>query len=502
MPDALFRVARDGVCLDAVIFDELPGLNRSLDIVGHSLYQTLPSDLGDPIRMWLEAPTASRANKEIECAHRRYRVACRAAKDGSSWIRLQDVTERQRLEQELQQAQKMASLGQAACGMVHDFNNFLTVIRGQSERLERSLAEGDRRRKWAASVLRVTERARVLTAQLLSFGGRQSRDVSVTDLNATVKATRVLLEQLVGDNIELRLSLADDLWPVLIEGTHLEQVLFNLAANARDAMPGTGSLEIGTHNVTLGFEESRGLSCPPGSYVSLWVTDSGQGMDLATQRDALEPFFTTKARGQGTGIGLSTVQRLLRQHDGQVTVSSQLGLGTTVRLYLPKVERRHRDRDRRRTSEDPPALPPASLEMAGLTVLVAEDQPDVRDVFREDLEGVGCTVLAARDGPEALRVSAAHDGKIDVLVSDVVMPEMNGRDLARRLAELRPNLITVLVSAYPDSELGRQGLVASEMCILHKPIAGRELIDHIRRICADAGAADGETRAPDAAASS
>jgi PAS domain S-box-containing protein len=414
-------------------------------------------------------------------------------------ICVRDLQERERLETELRQAQKMESLGQLACGVAHDFNNFLTVIRGQGERLERHFDqdEDDRRRKWATSILKMSDRARELTSQLLSFSRPEASTVSVVDLNLNVVGTAGLLRQLLGESIELRLSLADDLWPIKIHANHVEQILFNLAANARDAIAGAGTLEIGTENVTLGADAAKGLHLQPGAHVLLTLTDSGHGMDAVTQSRAFEPFFTTKAEGQGSGIGLSTVYRLVRQCDGQITVSSERERGTTFRIYIPMFERRARRSDRRlgeydrRNAATAEQRVIASVDtervLDGVTVLLAEDEREVRRFFREELEAEGCTVLEAGNGAEALRVATAHDGPIDVLISDVVMPEMNGGDFSRELLSRCPGAEVLFVSGYPESALDRYGVRASEHHILHKPISGRELSDHVRRLRVESG---------------
>ena len=390
-------------------------------------------------------------------------------------ICVHDLSERKRLEEELHHAQKLESLGQLAGGIAHDFNNFLTVIRGQAERLVAHLDDGDERRSWGASILKVSDRAAALTRQLLAFGRRVTPTAEVVELNPLVGTTSTLLGQLLGESIQLDMILAEDLGRVRIDAGHVQQILFNLGVNARDAMSDAGRLEIGTENVMLEHDAARGLLIDTGPYVCLWVADSGRGMDARTQSRVFEPFFTTKTEGKGTGLGLSTVYGIVRGCAGQITVSSQLGRGSTFRIYLPRVEAS--------VAATITAVAGAPLrQLVGRTMLVAEDQDEVREILRVAIEAQGGRVIAASGGPEALGMCAGHDGWLDLLVADVVMPSMNGQELARRCTQLRPDLKVLYISGCSEDELARLGVLTEGASLLRKPFASAQLVSRIRQV--------------------
>ena len=383
-------------------------------------------------------------------------------------ICIRDLSDQERLQGALHHAQKMESLGLLAGGVAHDFNNFLTVIRGQAERLIKNLPDEDHRRKWVASILKVSERASALTGQLLAFGRRELGTVSVVDVNAIVESTAALLTDQLG-GVRWETTLAPDAGQARIGEGQVQQILFNLALNARDAMPDGGVLQVGTEHADLSPAEARRLLLSPGPYVLFWVTDSGRGMDARTQGRVFEPFFTTKRLGAGTGLGLSTVYAIVQQCGGHISVSSRVGRGSTFRVYLPRIVAAEAE------SADP-SLPLAQPRLAGLTVLLVEDEDEIREIIRDSLTEHGCRVLEAGDGATALERCGEHDGPIDLLVTDVMMPEMNGHELAERIVRLRPEIPVIFVSGHPEAEIGSQRLVGRPVSLLRKPFSSDDLV--------------------------
>ena len=390
-------------------------------------------------------------------------------------ICLRDVSEQERLQEALHHAQKMESLGVLASGIAHDFNNFLTVIRGQAERLVKHLTEDDDRRRWVQSILKVSERASALTSQLLTFGRREAGKVSVVDVNAVIESTAGLLSQQLGDNVLWRTALSPETGPASVGEGQVQEILFNLALNARDAMPDGGTLTVETANVDLSSTGARRLLLNPGPYVRLTVKDTGRGMDARTQSRVFEPFFTTKRLGDGTGLGLSTVYAIVQQSGGQVTLSSRVGQGTTFDVYFPRVG-----------ADRPIALPVRSeapdQALAGMTVLLVEDEDDIREIIRDSLEERGCLVLASANGAAALEQCARHDGPIHLLLTDMMMPGMNGHELAERVVRLRPATPVMFVSGHPEAEVGDDRLIGQNVTLLRKPFSSAELVDRVIQV--------------------
>ena len=390
-------------------------------------------------------------------------------------ICVRDLTEQERLQEALHHSQKMESLGLLASGIAHDFNNFLTVIRGQAERLVKNMTEDDARRKWVKSILKVSERASALTGQLLAFGRREAGKVSVVDLNAVIESTAGLLSQQLRDRVVWKAALSPTAGPARVGEGQVQQILFNLALNAKDAMPDGGTLQVGTKDVDLSATDARRLLLAPGPYVLLWVKDTGRGMDARTQSRVFEPFFTTKKLGDGTGLGLSTVYAIVQQCGGQITVSSRVGEGTTFEVYFPRVSKR--------------VLPTAQTisrssdqALAGLTVLLAEDEDEIREIVRDALEERGCEVLEAADGMAALDRCTEHDGPIHLLLTDMMMPGMTGHQLAERLVRLRPDTSVMFVSGHPEAELGDDTLVGRRVSLLRKPFSSDELVERVIKV--------------------
>ena len=386
-----------------------------------------------------------------------------------------DTTERRQLEDQLRQAQKMEAVGQLAGGIAHDFNNLLTAILGSTQLLLHATPPEDGRREDVEEIKNAGLRAAELTRQLLAFSRRQVLAPKVLDMNAVVSQMDKMLRRLIVEDVELVTQLAGDLGPVSADPGQLEQVLLNLAVNARDAMPRGGRLTIETANVFLTEEYSeRHHRLPPGQYVLLAVSDTGVGMDEATQKHLFEPFFTTKEVGKGTGLGLATVYGIVKQSGGYIWVYSEPGHGTTVKVYLPRVSGA--------AEPLPVAAATPELRRGSETVLLVEDAPPVRSLARKSLESYGYTVLEAADGPAALELSAGHARGIDILVTDVVMPGMSGRELAERLAPARPAMRVLYTSGYTDDAMVRQGVLRAGVAFLQKPFIPETLARKVREV--------------------
>jgi two-component system cell cycle sensor histidine kinase/response regulator CckA len=384
-----------------------------------------------------------------------------------------NVSDHKRLEQQFTQAQKMEAVGRLAGGVAHDFNNLLTVINGYSEMVRDRLPPGDPARELVAEIARAGERAAGLTRQLLAFSRQQLVVPQVLDLNALVADTEKMLRRLIGEDVELAVDLEPDLGHVEADPGQIEQVLMNLAVNARDAMPQGGRLTIQTRNIRIDAAESR-PGGRPGPYVLLAVSDTGCGMSEGTQARLFEPFFTTKGPGRGTGLGLATVYGIVQQSGGHIDVESARGQGTTFRIYLPRVEALAPTRK----SHQGVRLRPGGRE----TVLLVEDEAAVRALVRVVLREGGYTVLEARHGVEALRLAEQHTGPIHLLLSDVVMPELGGRELADRLAALRPGLKILYLSGYTDDAVLRHGVQEAEAALLQKPFTPDALALKVREV--------------------
>ena len=394
----------------------------------------------------------------------------------------QDVTERRRIEKELRQSQeqllqsqKLESVGQLAGGVAHDFNNLLTVITGQSDLMLRRLGESDPMRRRAEEIKKAAERAAGLTRQLLAFSRKQVLQPKVLDLTETVAGMDKLLRRLIGEDVHLVTVLAPDLGKVRADPSQIEQVLMNLAVNARDAMPEGGKLTIETQNTYLDETYARQhLSVVPGPYVMLAVSDTGSGMDAETQAHMFEPFFTTKEVGKGTGLGLSTVYGIVKQSGGNIYVYSEVGQGATFKVYLPLAS------ETAEAGEQSPAE--SARERRTETILLVEDEESVRLLLVETLEAEGYTVLAASGGEEALRVCELHGGPIHLLLTDVVMPEMSGRQLVERLSEKCAGVRVLYMSGYTDNAIVRHGVLEPGVSFLQKPFTPAAVISKVREV--------------------
>ena len=387
---------------------------------------------------------------------------------------IDDVTERKRLEEQFRQAQKMEAVGRLAAGVAHDFNNLLTAILGTTDLMIEDLPADDPDREGLLDIRGAAERAAVLTRQLLTFSRQQVVSPRMLRLNELITDLVKLLRRLLGEDVTIASALAPDCGAVKADPGQLEQVLVNLAVNARDAMPNGGRLTIETKNVDLDADyPTERVMIPAGRYVMLAVTDNGTGMDAQTNARIFEPFFTTKPVGKGTGLGLATVYGVVQQSGGYIWLYSELGHGTSFKIYLPRV-----DADGPQPAEEEQR---ASALDGSETVLVAEDEEAVRLIIAKALEARGYRVLSARDGTEALELAAGH-GRIDLLVTDVVMPDMNGRELSRRFTEARPNLRTLYLSGYTDDAMLHRGVLQEGVAFLQKPFSLGALARKVRDV--------------------
>ena len=389
---------------------------------------------------------------------------------------MMDVTQRKQLEDELRQAQKMEAVGRLAGGVAHDFNNLLTIITGRSAMLLGRLKPEDPSRKSVELIQKTAARAASLTRQLLAFSRKQVLQRKVLDLNAAVADMSDMLRRLIGEDVELLLTLGPAAGQVNADPVQLEQALLNLAVNARDAMPRGGSLGIETDRVEIGVAPpDRPEALPPGPYAVLRVMDTGVGMDAETHAHIFEPFFTTEERGKGTGLGLSTVHGVVRQHGGAIHVRSAVGGGTTFEIYLPQVEA---VTPRPSAPEDASSRPATGQE----TILLVEDEEDVRALAREVLERQGHRVLEAGDGVLALQRYEAEGERIDLILTDVVMPRMSGRELVDRVRAIRPAMPVLYMSGYTEDAILRHGVHDSSMLLLSKPFTPSDLIAKVREV--------------------
>ncbi len=386
-----------------------------------------------------------------------------------------DVTESRRLEGQLRQAQKMEAVGRLAGGVAHDFNNLLTVITSYSDLLLEDLGAGDPKRDDVDQIRKAAQGAAALTRQLLAFSRQQVLEPKVLDVKASIAGTEKLLKRLIGEDIQLTTSLAPDLGAVRADPGQLEQIIMNLAVNARDAMPTGGRMTIEAANVDMD-DAYVGEHAParPGRYVMLALSDTGIGMDEQTKARIFEPFFTTKEIGKGTGLGLATVYGIVKQAGGFIWVYSEPGHGTSFKVYLPRVDEPAAPETGRATSR----APGRGTE----TVLLVEDAASVRMVTRQVLERYGYAVLEAPDGDTALRLATKHHGPIHLLLTDVVMPGISGRHLAEQLAPLRPEMKVLYASGYANNAIIHHGVLEPGIAYLQKPFTPEILARRVRDV--------------------
>jgi len=386
-----------------------------------------------------------------------------------------DITERQRLADQLRQSQKMQAVGELAGGIAHDFNNLLMVMKGHAEMLLDQLPGPGPVRHSVEQMQQAAERAEGLTRQLLAFSRRQVLQPRVLDLNEVVGSMIKMVSRVIGENIELAFLPGSNLARVKADPSQMEQVVLNLVVNARDAMPSGGRLTIETSNVEIDRNYgARHAGMAAGPYVIIVVSDPGSGMDAATQARIFEPFFTTKGPGKGTGLGLATAYGVVKQSGGFIWVYSEVGHGTTFKIYLPQVV----------AEVEQPAEAQKSLRQAtgNETILFVEDEDSVRELVREYLSAAGYRVLEASDGEQALQISSAHSGTIHLLITDVVMPHLSGRELAAHLSPVRPDLKVLFISGYTDDSIFRSGVLEGGMAFLQKPFNLKTLAQKAREV--------------------
>ena len=385
-----------------------------------------------------------------------------------------EITERKRLEEQLRQSQKIEAIGRLAGGIAHDFNNLLTIIGAYSHMLLMDLPSDHPVRSYAQEILAAAERASALTDRLLAFSRRQVVQPVLVDLNEVIRNLAGLLRRMVGEDIELVTNLAPDLGKVRADPTQLEQVIMNLVINSRDAMPGGGQVMLETANLLVERAEPGGIG--PGSWTVLRVRDTGHGMDAETQSHLFEPFFTTKAPGKGTGLGLSIVYGIVKQSGGEIAVQSEVGKGTVFTIYLPHAGAAP-------AAEAPvQQAAPEPVPGAGETILLVEDEPGVRKLVRQMLVQQGYHVLEAASGPEALALAERHPGRIDLLLTDVVMPQINGRELAVQLQAMRPGIKLIYMTGYTEDAVVRHGVSTAGVVCLQKPFLPDTLARKVREV--------------------
>lgn len=386
-----------------------------------------------------------------------------------------DLTERRMLETQLRQAQKMEAIGRLAGGVAHDFNNLLTAIFGFGEFILNELEEGAPAHQDMQELLKAASRAETLTGQLLAFSRRKPVSPKVLSINTVVEDMDRMLRRIVGEDVDVATVLAPDLWNVRIDPGSLEQVIVNIAVNARDAMPEGGKLSIETQNVELdeSYAQSRRVSVEAGAYAVVAISDDGTGMDEATRRNIFEPFFTTKDAGKGTGLGLSTCYGIVKQAAGYIWVYSEIGKGTTFKIYLPRVL--EQPEQARQT------LRPDSMQ-GSETILLAEDDEQLRTLAVRTLSRLGYRVLAASNGKEALREYETAGVPIDLLLTDVVMPEMSGKQLAESLLSQLPGLKVVYMSGYTSHAAVHHGMLEAGSQVLQKPFTPAILARTLREV--------------------
>ncbi len=439
--------------------------------VGQELYFGADkSGIGEVKTKWVQQD-----GKIIDCHIR----ACHLdPKDPSKGriVAIADISEAKQLAAQFQQAQKMEAVGRLAGGVAHDFNNLLMTIMGNADLMLMGLAEDDPFREKLEQIKGGGERAASLTRQLLAFSRKQILQPVVLDLNSLITGFVKMLERLIGEDVELETVLTPELRRVEADPGQMEQIIMNLVINARDAMPSGGKLTIETVNVDLdeGHAKEHDAGLQPGPYVMLGVSDTGMGMDDKTKSLIFEPFFTTKEVGKGTGLGLSTVYGIVKQSGGYIWVYSEPGQGTTFKIYLPAVEGEVVQVHKEQTASD---------DLTGSeTILIVEDDDALRNLAREILELQGYKILDAENGIEALKVSEEHEGQIHLMITDVVMPKMGGRELEERLHPLRPEMKVVYMSGYTDETIVHHGVLKPGIEFLQKPLRLESLKRKVREV--------------------
>jgi PAS domain S-box-containing protein len=482
---------------DAIISEDLEGAIVSWNHGAERMYGYTPMEaIGRNARMLLQsgAPDEVSANiakaraglsATIETVRRRkdgrtieIALTVSPIRDGQGKITglatiARDIAERKRLEGQLLHSQKMEAVGRLAGGVAHDFNNLLSIIVGYAYLIQSSTPEENPIRNAADEIMLAVERAGALTRQLLAFSRKQVMQPEVLNLNDVVAGIGKIVPRLIGEDIDVRVIPSADLQNVKADPGQLEQVIMNLVVNARDAMPGGGKLTIETANISFREEEAHQHGVHAGDYVLLAVSDTGHGMDAATRSHIFEPFFTTKEAGKGTGLGLATVHGIVNQSNGHIWVYSELGQGTTFKVYFPVTQEAITRRQ---------AAKPVPILCGRETVLLAEDEANLRELLTGVLRDHGYKVLAAGDGAEAVRLAAQHSGAIDVLLTDVVMPGMRGQTLADEISRRTPDMAVIYMSGYTDNALVHHESMPQGAIFLQKPFTPDVLLRRVREV--------------------
>ncbi|HOF19015.1 MAG TPA: ATP-binding protein, partial [Phycisphaerae bacterium] len=471
-PNPVLRVAENGTILYAN-----PAGSVLLNAWSSGVGQTVPEGLHKRLSDALVA--GQREMLELQLDDRTFAITVAPIAE-ARYVNLYalDITDRKELEDQLRQSQKMEAVGQLAGGIAHDFNNQLTVMRGYCDLILREKEGGENLADWrhhASEIRSAVDRAAMLTGQLLAFSRRQMLQPKVLNLNEQLKAFSTTLGRIIGENIRLVLDCQDDLWNASVDPAHFDQTVMNLVLNARDAMPDGGQLTLETRNVELGEDYARqhpGMS--PGPHVMIAVSDTGAGMSEETQRRAFEPFYTTKPQGQGSGLGLAMVYGFVKQSHGAVYLYSEPGKGTTFKIYLPRSE----------TAPVSVAPSPNGAQQTlrgDETILLAEDDVGVRQLAVRILEQFGYTVLATTNPQEALALANDSQRRIDLLITDVIMPGMSGPELARNIGLVRPDLEVLYVSGYTQNAILHHGVIDKGVNLLTKPFGPMDLAGAVRR---------------------
>ena len=487
-PIGIFRSTRAGKVLSVnAALVRMLGYASAAEVLELDMARDVYADPAERQRLLERHTYTDREYDEMEATWKRkgggplhVELMGRGAKNAAGQIEyyetfVRDVTEQRRLQKDLLQAQKMEAVGRLAGGIAHDFNNLLTAILGSAELALDTLAADAPEREEVDEVRKAALRAADLTRQLLAFSRQQVIVPTVLNPNEVVGAMDKMLRRLLREDVELRTLLAPDLGAAKVDPSQLEQVVLNLAVNARDAMPNGGKLTIETQNVELDQEYVHGhLSALAGPYVMLAVSDTGVGMDAGTQARIFEPFFTTKEKGRGTGLGLATVYGIVKQSGGWIWVYSEPGHGTTFKVYFPRVA------EVAAPAAASPA-PPASVR-GSETVLLVEDDEMIRSLVLKMLKANGYTVLVAARGDEVERVAGQHEGPIHLLMTDVVLPGLNGPEVARRLAATRAGIRVLYLSGYTNEAIARHGVLEPGVAFLQKPFTSVMLGRKVREV--------------------
>ena len=487
-PVGIYRSTPDGKFLAVnTALVHLLGYGSAEDVLHLNLSRDVYADPAERQRLLDRDTYTDREYDEVEATWKRkdgrlltVQLSVRAVRNGARQVEyyetfVRDITEQRRLQAQLVQSQKMEAVGRLAGGIAHDFNNLLTVITTSCELLLEDLAPADPKREDVEQVRKAADGAAALTRQLLAFSRQQVLTPQIVDLGDVVAGVEKMLRRVIGEDVDLVTVLGPDAGAVKADVGQLEQVLMNLAVNARDAMPTGGKLTIETANVEHDPDYAREQEAAAvRGFVMLAVSDTGTGMDEATKARIFEPFFTTKELGKGTGLGLATVYGIVRQSGGFIWVYSEPGMGTTFKIYLPQVDA---------VAEAGAATAaPGTSRRGSETVLLVEDAAAVRAVTHQALARQGYTVLDAPNGAEALRIAASHPGPIHLLLTDVVMPGLSGRQLSDQLALLRPDTKVLYTSGYTDDAVVRHGVLESGIAYLQKPFTVDSLARKVREV--------------------